>query len=456
VPKTCDLLKTQGGTEMYQKQQLLFPTNLDQYDAIFENLDLSMMKKPQQPTGRPSVSLKGICRLLIYKNLRSIKTLTDLDTEVHNNPAIAYKCGFEKIPSRHRCEEFLHNIPNELLQQVLRYQIRTLIKLGVITGKFLSIDATPVIANVKENNPKIFVGGKFNKHKFPKNDPDARLSVMIVQNAPKKSDKKEQKSKQLELFPSKKPKNKQTQFFWGYRNYTIFDSLSELPVSETTVQANIGESKMFIPCFKKLFQYFKFKPKGVLADAIHDAEYIRKFIRKKLKAKDFIPINPRSSKQEIKFTNQNTRVCIAGFNMYPYGKFKDRGRLRQKFVCPITHLKWFAKLFHTCPVNHPKFATGGCYAYTRLDKSYRQSALTSKSPYFKKIYKLQSGSERGFSRLLELYMQHPTVTGINAVSNHCSLAHITVLAIAIAAVKTNNPKKIRFIKGLLKTLASRR
>jgi len=158
----------------------------------------------------------------------------------------------------------------------------------------------------------------------------------------------------------------------------------------------------------------------------------------------------------IKFTNQNTRVCIAGFNMYPYGKFKDRGRLRQKFVCPITHLKWFAKLFHTCPVNHPKFATGGCYAYTRLDKSYRQSALTSKSPYFKKIYKLQSGSERGFSRLLELYMQHPTVTGINAVSNHCSLAHITVLAIAIAAVKTNNPKKIRFIKGLLKTLASRR
>jgi len=53
-------------------------------------------------------------------------------------------------------------------------------------------------------------------------------------------------------------------------------------------------------------------------------------------------------------------------------------------------------------------------------------------------------------------MQHPTVTGINAVSNHCSLAHITVLAIAIAAVKTNNPKKIRFIKGLLKTLASRR
>lgn len=455
MPKTCDLLKTKGGTKMYPKQQLLFPTNLDHYDAIFDHLDLSAIPEPNQLTGRPAVSLRGVCRLLIYKNLHTIKTLTELDTEVNNNPAIAYKCGLESVPSRHRYEESLHNIPNEILQKVFRTQIRTLISSKTITGKFLSIDATPVIANVKENNPKVFVEGKFNKHKIPKNDPDARLGVMIVQNAPKKQIEKEQKPQQLELFKSTKPKDKQIQFFWGYRNFTIFDSLSELPVFEITVPANVAESKMFIPCFKKLFRNFKFKPKGILADAIHDADYIRKFIRKKLKTKDFIPINPRATKQEIKFTTQNTRICIAGFEMYPWGKFKDRGRLRQKHVCPITHLKWFAKIFPTCPMNHPRFPIGGCYAYTRLDKSYRQSAINPKSPYFKKIYKLQSGSERGFSRLLELYMQYPSVTGLNAVTNHCTLAHITVLAIAIAAVKTDNPEKIRFIKGLLKILASR-
>lgn len=434
----------------------MFPTNLDQYDAIFDYLKLSAIPEPEHKTGRPAISLRGICRLLIYKNLRAIKTLTELDTEVHNNPAIAYKCGLESIPSRHRYEEFLHNIPNEILQKVLRTQIKTLVSSGTITGKFLSIDATPIIANVKENNPKVFVGGKFNKHKFPKNDPSARLGVMVVQNAPKKSAKKEQKPKQLELFKSTKSKHKQIQYFWGYRNYTVFDSLSELPVGEITKPANVAESKMFIPCFKKLPHYFKFKPKGILADAIHDVEYIRKFIRENLKAKDFIPINPRATKKEIKFTPQNTRICIAGFEMYPWGKFKDRGKRRQKFVCPITHLKWFAKKFHSCPVNHPRFSKGGCYAYTRLDKSYRQSALNSKSWYFRKIYKLQSGSERGFSRLLELSMQYPSVTGSNAVPNHCTLAHITVLAIAIAAVRTNNPEKIRFIKGLLKTLSSRR
>lgn len=449
--------KLTGGTKMYPKQQFLFPTNLKQYEIIFDNLDLSAIPESHRFTGRPAFSHRGICRLLIYKNLRSIKTLTELDTEIHNNPAIAYISGLKHIPSRRRYEDFLHNIPNKILQKIRRKLVRTFISLGTIIGKFLSIDATPVIANVKENNPKVFVEGKFNKHKFPKNDPDARLSVMIVQNAPKKSKEKEQKPKQLELFPSpKSKKSKQTQFFWGYRNYTIFDSLSELPVHEITKQANVAECKMFIPCFRNLFRNFKFTPKGVLGDAIHDTEYIRKFIRKNLKTKDFIPINPRATKKEIKFTPQNTRICIAGFEMYSWGKFKDRGRLRRKFVCPIHNLKWFAKKFSTCPMNHPKFLKGGCYAYTRLDKSYRQSAIDPKSPYFKKIYKLQSGSERGFSRLLELYMQYPSVTGLKAVTNHCTLAHITVLAIAIAAVKTNNPQKIRFIKGLLKTLAARR
>lgn len=112
-----------------------------------------------------------------------------------------------------------------------------------------------------------------------------------------------------------------------------------------------------------------------------------------------------------------------------------------------------AEKYPTCPMNHPGFSKGGCYAYTRVDKSYRASAPDPKSEHFKQIYKLQSGSERGFSRLLTLYMQQPRVTGLNAVANHCTLAHITVLAIAIAAVKTNNLKKVRFIKGLLKQLA---
>jgi len=348
------------------KQNLLFyPMSLNHYDAVFDHLDLSHIKELTHATGRKPFSRQAICRALIYGNLERIRTLSELETEFSTNLAIAYKCGFDNPPSRHRFEEFLHNTPNEILQKVRRKQVKTLISLGVISGKFLSIDSTSVIAWVRENNPKMFLKDKFNKRKFPKGDTDARLGVMIVQITP--SVKKEQ---QMELFLSSKTK-KQIQFFWGYRNHTIFGSLSELPVFEVTKQANVAECKMFIPSFKQLKKDFKFKPKGILGDAIHDTEYIRKFVGKSLKSKDFIPINPRSSKQEIKLTPHNTRVCIARFEMYPWGKFKDRGRIRQKFVCPILHLKHMAKKYPTCPMNHPNFLKGGCYAYTRVDKSYR-------------------------------------------------------------------------------------
>lgn len=439
-------------SKFVREKLLFYPAKFNLYDVIFQHLDLSLIKEHMPKVGRRPFSRQAICRALVYKNLKAIKTLSELAFELFTNLGIAYILGFDKQPpSRHRFEEFLHKIPNQLLQQIRRQQIETLVELGIISGKYLSIDSTPVIAWVKQNNPKVFVEGKFDKTKLPQGDPDARLGFMSVQKLTKYS-----KEQQLEFFnPSnrKKKDEKRIICFWGYRNHVIFDSLSELPVFEVTKAANVFDSKVTVPAFKALKEHFKLKPKGILGDAAHDSEYIRKYIRKTLKAKDFIPINPRAAKQDIKFTKHNTRVCVAGFEMYPWGKFKDRGRIRRKFVCPIVHSKSFAKKHnYQCPMNHPKFTKGGCYAYVRVDKSYRADCMNPKSKYFKRIYKFQSGSERGFSRLLTFYMQRPMLTGLNAVSNQCTLAHITILTIAIAAVKAKQKNKIRFIRGILKYL----
>ncbi|MCG2707902.1 MAG: transposase [Candidatus Omnitrophica bacterium] len=438
----------------YPREKLLFyPAKFNLYNVIFQHLDLSLIKEQIPKTGRRPFSRRTICRALIYKNLKAIQTLSELAFELSTNLGISYVLGFDKQPpSRHRFVEFLHKVPNQLLQEIRRQQIKTLIGLSVISGKYLSIDSTPVIAWVKQNNPKMFVEGKFDKTKFPQGDPDARLGFMMLQKYTKHT-----KEQQLELFkpPDIKDKgNKRIICFWGYRNHVIFDSLSELPVFELTKPANVFDSKVTVLAFKELKKNFKFKPKGILGDAAHDTNAIRKYIRKTLKTKDFIPINPRATKQDIKFTKHNTRVCVAGFEMYPWGSFKDRGRTRKKFVCPITHLKRFAKKHnHQCPMNHPKFVKGGCYAYVRIDSDdYRTRSIDPKSEFFKKTYKLQSGSERGFSRLLTFYMQRPMLTGINAVANQCTLAHITILAIAIAVAKSKQKEKIRFIRGLLRDL----
>jgi len=46
-------------------------------------------------------------------------------------------------------------------------------------------------------------------------------------------------------------------------------------------------------------------------------------------------------------------------------------------------------------------------------------------------------------------MQNPSVRGLQAISNHCTIAHITVLLVALTAAKTGNKDKIRFVKSFL-------
>jgi len=49
-------------------------------------------------------------------------------------------------------------------------------------------------------------------------------------------------------------------------------------------------------------------------------------------------------------------------------------------------------------------------------------------------------------------MQTPTVIGLQATQNHCTIAHISVLLIALAAHRLGFGDKIRFVKTFLPNL----
>ena len=46
-------------------------------------------------------------------------------------------------------------------------------------------------------------------------------------------------------------------------------------------------------------------------------------------------------------------------------------------------------------------------------------------------------------------MQHPPVVGLKATANYVTIAHITVLLIALTATRHGMKDKIRFIKSFL-------
>lgn len=205
---------------------------------------------------------------------------------------------------------------------------------------------------------------------------------------------------------------------------------------------------------------FNFNIEAVMADRIYDTAAILKYIINTLHAKPRISINPRNTPQaaeekEIKYTKAGNRICDANLEMLSRGVFYDKKQDRwlHKWICPLHHSKKYQYQFIVCPVYHPKFfSQKGCYAYKRVDDDIRKQ-IDYGSESFKTDANLRTGSERLFSRLLTICMQKPSVVGLKATTNHCTIAHITVLLVALTAVKNNFKDQLRFIKSFLPNFA---
>jgi len=96
---------------MYQRS-LISPESIPpraKYEKLFENLpEIPLARKSHR--GRPPVSREALLKGLIYRNLRGIDKLVDLEFELQNNPSIAEPLGldpFKKPPSDERFSNFL-------------------------------------------------------------------------------------------------------------------------------------------------------------------------------------------------------------------------------------------------------------------------------------------------------------------------------------------------------------
>ena len=386
-------------------QKLLFKVKtvfnlkpLEKYEILFSFLDTSSLEILYPSTGRPPIAYKALLKALIYKNIKNVSYLSDLVRELKDNPYLALVFGFHPLhlPYVENFSAFLGDTENRIFQEIRDSLVSKLIEFKESKGTHLTFDSSNIPIKVKENNLKTSIKDRFDKSKKPKGDPESRLSIMVH-------------------FP--KPFQKEFKYFWGYRNFVLSDALSELPILEETRVANIVDSKIIIPQLELAKDRFGLNICAVIADAGLDSEKVLSFIIKDLKAKPYIARNLRREK-DLKVSSTGNRICLAGFEM----------------------LYWV----------HLQFVKGtGCFAYTQVLNEDIRKQIAYGTPKFKKIYNLRSGCERIFSRLLDLCMQNPSVRGLRAISNHCTIAHITVLLIALTAAKTGNKDKIRFVKSFL-------
>lgn len=398
------------------------------YQQLFHNLPTF----PVQPAsrGRPEVSRDALLRALVYRALRRFTSLTDLVQALNENAAVLEAIGLDplgSVPSLERFSDWLHTTDNDELQKIRIQLVHCLLKDRVLQGRIVALDSCPILSPVRENNLKTAVRDRFNKMRYPKADPTARLGV---------------------LASYVRPESRKTIFFWGYRNHVIADTETELPLWEQTEPADRKDGPLGIPLLNALTSSIPLQIEVVCADSGYDSEAFLKFVADKLHAQPVVAFNPRHQSNPAFRVQGPVVLCPANLEMFRRGKMTPRrtGITYQQYSCPIHYGRIKGQQLLACPAAHPKFLKQkGCNYLLRVTPSIR-SQIPYGSDSFRQLYRKRTSVERVFSRLLTVAMQDMPTRGIVAARNLCTIAHITVLLVALTAQKQGHSDCLTFVR----------
>ena len=397
------------------------------YDDLFINLDLSCIPAHNSKTGRAGYSNHAMICAFIVMKCEGFSQISDLHDYLSNNLIIAHYCGFnitKELPSYAKFTRFIREFDNESLQSVMQSQVLKAVDLALIDTSFIALDATPVKANVSNNNPKSFRKNKFSKDEHPSADKDCALGVQTASN---------------------QHNEKKYEFYWGYKNHILVDCISGLPVCELTTGANVPDSSVTLEILEKSNSFLPLAECSFLADKAYDVKAIYNAVRDKYNGDCFIALNQRNTRNPKKLPSGNI-ICEAGFAMNKDGKFSDNGRTRQKYCCPFKNSKTGCS-----PCNHKNWNNGkkhhGCTKYVTIPDDYRLS-IDRQSIAFKSVYTLRTEAERYNSRFKQAGCERVFVRIGNSVKNLNTIAHISLLSIAITAVVTKKNGSYRCTKSV--------
>jgi len=123
--------------------------------------------------------------------------------------------------------------------------------------------------------------------------------------------------------------------FSGYRNHTITDTVTELPIHEKTLPADKDKQKIAVPLLKELTSYFDLPVECVIGDANYDTEEILSHVYHEMKALPIIPRNPRRTQNEEFKVKKDGVLCPANLEMNRKGKMKSRSIAYLQYNCPL-------------------------------------------------------------------------------------------------------------------------
>ncbi len=409
---------------------------VQKYQKIFAELNLSHLHEFNRGTGANGTSQHALVRAFLIRSLESLKTVPALIRFLDANPALIYLCGFrnQTIPHDSQFYRFLKKTNHSVIENLLLRANQTLIDKDVLSLTITAVDSKPIKALTRHNNPKNPHRELKNKNKKIKRNPKATLGY-------------------YSYVPMTDPQTRKKQFvfFWGYRSHAVIDAKSGLAIVEGTYPNNMTDEKIAHKLYKKLKRLYKpHKGMIVIADKAYDVRDFYTFLVHQIKAEPIIPINPRNTQPDLKYSQNGHRICPAGLEMIPSGIFKEGNRLRLKERCPLKAAKQIATQYpNGCPCHHPKFNGYGCTAYQDLTDDAR-SRVQRHTPRFNKLYAKRIAVEQTFSRLQELLIEEARHYSLTAIRNSNTIDYLALALVALAAVRMKKPEKIRCFRTFMK------
>jgi hypothetical protein len=312
---------------LYGTQDELNTEFVKEYSQLFESLDLSSIPRGNHGIGATGYDQHAMIKAYIVYAREGYRSVLQLIRELEAKPYFStYVLGFKDnvIPDDSTFYRFLNTFDENVLLKLCAQVNRAKLKATKTKLNHLAIDAKPIVANAKDNNPKCFVHNLSDKTKYPKRNEESALGFMSRNNDINGIAR--------------------VIFFWGYKLHLIVDANNDTPLVWKIEQANLHENKVAPDIYKLLNMHYTgcFADKPIqLADKAYDDRKVYEAFYNELKGYSIIASNTRNSKPEKTLASDGSPICDSHLKMKSDGSWyvRERSCLRFKFVCPNNKLE---------------------------------------------------------------------------------------------------------------------
>jgi hypothetical protein len=347
--------------------------------------------------------------------------------------------GFDvqaSVPDRRRLGRVLRELSDGALQWLLDQTvdlIRTSLPAEVAAGfgQTVSGDTKHILAWVRENNPKAFVKeGRYDKTRQPKGDRDCKLGVKSRANRSPSAaeDAADHTTPASEPVPaSALPVG--AECYWGYASGVMVTQLpgyGEVVLAEHTDTFDKADVSYFQPLMAATTRRLGCHPTHGAFDAAFDAWYVHQPF---YEAGGFaaVPFVQKGKATTRSFDSAGRLLCAAGLVMPRLMTFADR----TTSLVPQTRGKWGCPLVQPavsgacCPINHPRWPSGGCTTTMGTSDGARlRYTLDRQSASYKEVYRQRTATERINSQATALGIERPRLRNRLSISHRNTLIYV--------------------------------